>query len=432
MSLKILALTSLFALSCLSAVAASSEERYQELTYSDDGRNDDEDADPRKDKRDEYEKAYDRTLLGVSLPQYFKSINSGWKKNLSPLRKALKPHASYLVLQTLEPRMPMDLRSAENFRRGATSIGLINLANDSLGIGHVFLSWRCQVKGQMLEGSVGMTGEIDKQFTTLSQRGFGMSSFLAVFSDGHLQNPDLLDLEFQEDLPVHTFAMEVEPEVCQNALGFVHKFLFHPSRPLEKFGLTPDPEKFEGGGCGSFAVSVLNQSKIFGDREIIPNFWRTIHTKKSLLGYGLPLPKDTIPYETGEPGVKKVSLVKLFASNWNGDDLSIRIMDPEMVLLFLKTAYRFGLDDIYRQSAKRGRELLHSDHYKYRTFSLEWENGAPADIIFNKNFDPQAARLVKNSNAWLHEKRSLGYKASSIYVGLREKPSLAVIFDKRN
>ena len=380
-------------------------------------------------ERDRYEDIYDRTILGRSLTSYFQTINSGWKGNFLTLKKYLNPQKSYMVIHALEPRNPMDLRSAENFRRSIMAIGIFNLSNSSVGIGHVFTSWHCNIKGQIVEGATGMTGENEDQFNKLSSGGWGMASFFTNFEDGHLQTPELLEMEWEEPMAIHSLAVEVDENICANAVGFVKKFLFHPNSPKDIFGLSPDPEKFEGGGCGSFSVSVLNQSKLFGNTGLTSSFWRNVSTKKSLFGYGLEVPEDAIPYQLEKVGSKSVNHILMMATSWDGDGPSLRIMDPEMVLLFLKTTYRSSIGDLYEQSVKQARELKSSPLYAYRIISVAQE-GPSAELPINGNFDAQAGEVVRKTKEWIASLRAKGYKARPAYSGIPSRPLNAVILEK--
>lgn len=380
--------------------------------------------------RDDYEEIYDRTILGRSLTSYFQSINGGWGKNLSSLRKSLKPKSNYLIIQALEPRLPMDLRSPEHFKQSVMSIGLVNLGTNSIGIGHVYMSWRCNIDGQMREGSVGMTGENEGQFESLVDSGHGLGAFFAKFTDGHLQTPELLDLEFEEELPVHTFAVEVDSSTCRNAVSFVRNFLFHPTKPYTSFGFIQDPEKFQGGGCGSFGTAVMQKSGMFGGLPIAKDFWRTLSTNSNLYGYNLEAPEDTEPFNFGRKDSNSVSLVRLFASSWNGKGAPLRVMDPEMALLFLKTAYRMTLEDIYEQSAQKGRDFIKSPHYQYRKYYGGDDDSLSKETVFDRHFDAQASNVVQNTRVWMSSLRRKGYRGTATMVGKTERPMWAIVFHK--
>jgi hypothetical protein len=402
-------------------------------------------------KPDHYEKIYDATVKGRSPADYFAAINGGWDKNLSTLRPSLDPTRSYLVIHSQEPKDVFDLRSPDIFKRGLLSKGIKKMAQSTFGIGHVFLSWRCQLEGgKMAEGTVGQTGELSNQFKKMLDNGWGLTTFVTKFTDGHLQTPALLDFEFEGEEPLHTLAIEVDPEICANAMGFVKKFLEHPARPMENFGLQMDPVKFEGGGCGSFGVSVLDQSRIFGANRIIPNFWRHMAARTSLFGQGdLELPEDAEPasLRTENPErTKKVSPFRLFLlSNWDASrrdgGQKVKIMDPELLLLFLKTVYRSFHKDLAAADPRLFSELRRSQLYRPRisieNTIVEVSEAQQEAIVrqtgsrvIDGTFDPQANTTVRQTLSWVKTLRRQGYQARPVRVGATKRAAVGVILDK--
>ncbi len=409
-------------------------------------------------KPDNYEKIYNATIEGRSLEQYLAAINGGWGKNLSTLRSRLDPKRSYLVIHSQEPKEVFDLRSPDHFKRGLLSKGISNMAQSTFGIGHVFLSWRCQQEdGKVVEGTVGQTGELSNQFKEMLDAGWGLTTFVTNFTDGHLQTPALLDFEFEGEEPLHTLAIEVDPAVCSNAIGFVKKYLEHPSRPMENFGLQKDPTKFEGGGCGSFGVSALDQSQIFGKLPIAKNFWRHLRGRTSLFGYGkdLDLPEDSEPRKLGtrkyysdmkKGKTKKVSPARLFLfSDWNASSRDggqpVNIMDPELLLLFFKTVYRSFHKDIAGADGNLYYQLRKSPLYMPR-ISIENSIVAVSEAqeyaivkatgyrVIDGTFDPQARSTVRNTLAWVKKLKSEGYKARPAKVGVTKRAAVGVILDR--
>lgn len=357
-----------------------------------------------RDRRDDYEKIYDATILNKPLEAYWREINSGWSPSLRPLRAGLKPDRSYLVLHVVEPNPVYDLRSTEHLRRGILSGSLGNLI-DAKVIGHVFTSWRCQVAGRPVEGTTGLTGETQKQFFNMVTKGWGMTAFFSHFTDGHLQTPKLLDHEWEVSKTLHTVAIEVSDDVCANAMGFVRDFLLHSNRPYTNFGPNLDPTRFQGGGCGSFGVSILEKSGIWGTHPFWPYLWRKLSVPEELFGYGMEPPVDTHVFAVSPRRGKerdKISLVNLVRRSWKaeGRSHSIRQQDPEMHLLFLKT--------LYRLNAKRlSADFKERDEYDYRGLKVKglgW-------VEINGAFDAQAAGIVESTKAWWGEKLAQGYRA---------------------
>ena len=402
-------------------------------------------------KPDHYEKIFDATVKGRSHEEYFAAINGGWDKNLSTLRPSLDPSRSYLVIHSQEPKDVFDLRSPNIFKKGLLSKGIRKMAQSTFGIGHVFLSWRCQLEGgQMAEGTVGQTGELSNQFKKMLDNGWGLTTFVTKFTDGHLQTPALLDFEFEGEEPLHTLAVEVDPAICRNAMVFVKKYLEHPSRPMENFGLQMDPVKFEGGGCGSFGISVLDQSRIFGSTPLVPNFWRHMTARTSLFGQGdLELPDDSVPAKlrTENPGrTKKISPFRLFLlSNWDASrrdgGQKVKIMDPELLLLFLKTVYRSFHKDLAAADPRLFRELRRSQLYQPRisieNTIVEVSEAQQEAIVrqtgsrvIDGTFDPQANTTVRQTLSWVKSLRRQGYQARPVRVGATKRAAVGVILHK--
>jgi len=385
-------------------------------------------------KPDTYQKIYDATVEGKSLEEYFAAINGGWDRNLSTLRPRLDPARSYLVIHSQEPKEVFDIRSPNDFKRGMMSKGLAKLALSTFGIGHVFISWRCQQEAGVAEGTVGMTGELDNQFKKMLDSGWGLTTFVTNFTDGHLQTPALLDFEFEGEEPLHTLAIEVDPSVCGNAMGFVKKFLNHPSKPYENFGLQKDPVKFEGGGCGSFGMTVLDQSKIFGETKIIPNFWRHLAARTSLFGYGdLELPEDSSPKILRTDRTRKVSVAELFLlADWNASrrdgGQKVKIMDPELLLLFLKTVYRSFYQDLYASDRALFRELHGGALYQPR---IAPSPDGDARVI-NGTFDKQSNMTVRQTLAWVKRIKADGFRARAVRVGNGKHTNVGVVLDRAN
>lgn len=366
----------------------------------------DAEAGASRGRRDEYERIYDASILNRPLDHYWREINGGWSPGLRPLRASLKPDRSYLAIHVVEPDPVYDLRSTEHLRKGILARGVLKLMNPRIAIGHVFTSWRCQVEGRAVEGTTGLTGETETQFFKMLTKGFGMTAFFTHFTDGHLQTPKLLEQEFSSAKTLHTMAIEVSPEVCGNAMGFVRDFLTHPSRPYQNFGPNLDPTRFEGGGCGSFGVSILEKSGVFGRHLFWPHLWRKLRAPAELFGYGLEAPEDSkVFYVKPRNGKERdrVSIANLMRKEWvdhEGNGHDIRQQDPEMLLLFLKTVYHLNAGSL--SPAFRARP-----EYALRELKVK-DQGM---VQLNAGFDPAAAGIAAATKGWWQELKESGYRA---------------------
>lgn len=381
------------------------------------------DAQGNRDRRDEYEKIYDATLLNRSREDYVREINSGWSKSLAPLRKSLRPDRSYIVMHVVEPSPVYDLRSAEHIRRGIKSGSMGKLA-EAKNIGHVFTSWRCQVNGRAVEGTTGQTGETEKQFFQMISKGWGMTAFFSHFTDGHLQTPKLLDHEWDVSKSIHNVAVEVSDEVCANAMKFVSDYATHPNAPYRNFGPDLDPTKFEGGGCGSFGVSILKMSGMWGKHDFWPFLWRRLQVPAHLFGYGLKAPQDTHVYEVPQRRGKSrdsISVVNMIRKSWYDETRrgpALNQQDPEMHLLFFKTLYRLNLKALNNEFTAR-------PEYALRGLKV---NGEWQEIY--SGFDVQAAGMVATTKAWWKDLQGSGYRARMGRTGKGEKIFPAMILDR--
>ena len=206
----------------------------------------------------------------------------------------------------------------------------------------------------------------------------------------------------------------------------------------------PDPSRFEGGGCGSFATAVLEKSGLFGDRKI-PDFFRNSLRARSLLfGKGLQNPEETsFPDELLEQQ-GKISKEKLFlASSWNpfsGESGSpISFIDPEMTILFLKTIYRFSLEDLYRSHRALAERLHQSRIFAFR--KIQEQDPLPIgfgndteprsrEIPINARFSEQSGLLVKETGSWIAGLFQRGFHARPALIQNGKEGAMAVILDR--
>ncbi|NJL24517.1 MAG: hypothetical protein HC902_04670 [Calothrix sp. SM1_5_4] len=117
--------------------------------------------------------------------------------------------------------------------------------------------------------------------------------------------------------------------------SFLNTFIHHPARPSTRYGLIPDVEKFEGGGCVTLAAVLLKKA---GQLDtVIPKFFRRLTAARYLMGGNL----DPVPY-TLPPDLPWLKGVRRFVHpnlvlNENWEDapadfpghVSLRLIDPE-------------------------------------------------------------------------------------------------------
>lgn len=371
--------------------------------------------------------------------QLMKKINGGWTKSYQKAIEQLHPKRSYVVLHVWDPKNTLDLRTADGFRATLTSIGLLNVSK--IDIGHTWIAWRCQTPQGIVEGAAGQTGENEEQTAKMLKSGWGLSAFKARFNDGYLQTPELIEnsvLTSDEHENLNILFMEVDDAVCQRTMNFVRDYVHHPSQPRKIFGLEPNPAKFEGGGCGSFGITAAEVGGVFGSQRISSHFWRNLKAKRAMFGIGTERPPYTLFYEP--KGAGKVPLFSPYMvgkdvlfTDWTGkdeNDPSLRILDPELLLIFVRKIYRDRYSDLYKSNSDIAGSFLTTKNkqFAYRLFEADMIAETPAmrdrrlkggkgsvnTVVFDGSLDDQAERVVSGTVHWL---RTNKYRASFTKVG---------------
>lgn len=344
----------------------------------------------------------EREVRRASPSRLVRLINSGWSSSMKPLARGLKSDRSYIALHATEPAMIMDLRTADGFRESFLNQALSE--GGDADIGHVWISWRCHTKKGIVEGASGQVGNLNNQFMDMVKKGWGLAAFKSHYTDGYLETPQIIQMEELRAKEIfHTLVVEVDPAVCGKAMGFVETYVNHPSQPHKHYGLEGNPFQFQGGGCGSFGLAVSEVAGIFGEQKVSENFWRTLIANPDLFGYGLPHRTDVVPYKFQTEGQRKISLTKVLSTNWNGSragvDPQLTIMDPEMLLLSMKTIYRLKMDQILKSGGLQLQKLFESKKpgnlLNYRITS-----GQDKKVI-DENYDGLAEATVRQTKSWM-------------------------------
>ncbi len=355
--------------------------------------------------------------------QVMGGIYKPWTGPLAELEKNLRENANYVVWIHVPAQHPMDLRSAENFRRWFNATPLTQLT-----ISHNMVAWRCRnEKGQMVTGATGITGSSNRQDAKAILAGYGLSVFFSTFTDGHLNPQQEVGDYVMKNLRKRgaIFAgFEVTNEQCDSMQGFLADFVHHPSRPFEKFSAVQDPEKLEGGGCVTFASALLNKA---GQLDtVIPRFYRDIPAARHLLGGNIRAVKDVVPpvlsWLKGQ--AHSVSIFKFINANWTvppknasiPGTASLKQMDPEKMgyaLQQFSKVYLEGLSGAERERVARklaasplGVRVVKTRGRDYNKPSspVEW-----GKFPINDSFDPEMAQVGREARAWLRNRLSNGY-----------------------
>ena len=333
---------------------------------------------------------------------------SGWGESLQELNAFTKPNKSYVFWILSLPEIPLDLRSAEFFRR-------MLLANPFFagGIGHNIVAWKCSGSFP-LQGSTGMSGESYLQTRRMLKSGFGLTSFFSTFTDGFLETSKTASDAIEKNAANYgliTMGFEVSASQCENLVNFAEDFANHPAKPYLKFGFVPNPLKMEGGGCVNFAMALLEKAGIWNFTDM---FYRNFKASKELFGGGLPAPEFTTLPDFSLGIKKQIEQDALLSTPWlpGGQSLQLRIMDPELMIYALKI-----MKKVYFKSLPQGEAL--GSAWEGASLADRWVTSGVMDregIInprryrIDSTFDAQTARVGTTASSWMQEQLKAGKK----------------------
>lgn len=280
--------------------------------------------------------------------------NLGWPQTLTKLYYQLneKPKNFFLLVSRV-PSIAVDFRSPEGMRHSINSFSF----QKHFHPGHEMIGWKCRIGGQRFESMLGFSGESNDQHKVLLEAGWGLSSLLATFKDGFLQDPQELEKRFQHFLEENKKAeeagdsrriflaatvIEITESDCEKIVNETFEFINHPKNPVENFSMILSPYKYEGAGCGSFAVHFMEQ--IESIKSLIPLFRRQFDLPNYLFGTGTALPEGVeIPEKIAQVALKKpVSKFKLVTSSWTSalaPNVNVEILDPELLVYWQKLSF---------------------------------------------------------------------------------------------
>lgn len=342
-----------------------------------------------------------------SAQEFHKGYSAGWPEALLPLKKSLSARKSYVFWIVNPPETPLDLRSAEHFRKF--------LKRNSFfrgGISHNFVAWSCPGKISF-EGITGMSGESYQQSRKMFEDGFGLSPFISTYTDGFLETKATAQknlVEKTEEFGMVAVGFEIPHSQCEEMVNFLEDFTFHPNKPFLKFGFLSDPEKMEGGGCVNFASTLIQKAGVM--KEIVPQFYRAFSVDKNLFSKPSNLPPFTSLPEY-EFSSQRLPLPQLLDQPWLMGEVQLKIMDPELVLhsfKIIKNAYLSKLSVAQKESEKSNLEkTAFGDRWvlssQFHSATKEWE---PRNYRVDASFDSQAARVAKATSQFMMEKLKSG------------------------
>lgn len=277
----------------------------------------------------------DEDLLAEEMPEdtrAFDELNVGLPLQVEQ-NLALKKDRNYILLIKKAPQYVFDFRTADRLRRS-----MMTMNTGDMDIGHAMIGWQCQNDGRApSRGATGQTGESLNQGMQMIRSGWGLSTFMSSFRDGYLNTPEEVEEtidQADEAGRLRFLAVEVTEGECHRMLNFLRLYINHPNDPQRHFGLNLRPDKFEGGGCGSFAVTMLEKSGILA--QMTPHIWRTLNVPTHLLGVGSKVPPYTDFYKK-IPYNQSVFAGSIMSDYWScrpgwAPCHKLRVADPEMIL----------------------------------------------------------------------------------------------------
>lgn len=285
--------------------------------------------------------------------------NLGWPKTLSKLYFQLneKPKNYFLVVSRI-PTIAVDFRTNEGLHNSINSFSF----QKNFHPGHEMIGWKCKIGDHPYESMIGLSGESDDQHQALLDTGWGLSSLLATFKDGFLQDPNELEARFRYFVEENEKALqsgsskrifliatvlEITETDCENIVNETFEFINHPNNPIQNFSMALTPNLYEGAGCGSFAAHFME--RIESLKTLVPLFRRQFNLPNYLFGTGSALPEDVeIPEKIRNLALKKpVSKIKLISSSWTSaasPNINVEILDPELVVFWQKLFFEAYFD----------------------------------------------------------------------------------------
>lgn len=340
---------------------------------------------------------------------------------LAEMEKNLRQDRNYIVWIHVPAQHPMDLRSAEMFRRWALGTPVTQMS-----ISHNMVAFRCRNEsGQFVEGATGMTGASRLQEVKALLKGHGLGVFFGTFTDGHL-NPQAEVGEYiaknLKNRGTIYGAFEVTQEQCADMQKFLVEFVHHPRKPYERFNTIGDPEKFEGGGCVTFARSLMKKAGLL--TPVLPMMYRNFSIARFMVGGNLKPSPDFEPMATPWLKGKKrsISLNMFWSTPWEMEPSSmpgrlyLKQIDPEKMVYTLRQFAAAYLEHAPPEERSRNSKWLAAGPLKTRVVTSAnnlIDPGGPYEwskITINDAFDPEMAAIGRASREWFRAQIREGHR----------------------
>ncbi len=364
----------------------------------------------------------------------FKKMNKGWPRFYQTLEPYLDSQKDYLWIKLKVPKYPIDVRSGEQFRQSTAAKAPLWRGE----LGHTMIMWQChQPDGSVRKGITGMTGESENQNRQMALGGWGLTALLTMFNDGRLETyDDKVDdgIDGLEPFMSYNLVMEVDRKACNDAVGFIWKFISHPNNPKTLFGLYGKPKDFAGGGCGSFAWTAFEESGAL-PKTLFTDVWRKVYIPLALLGRGPELPSirttASINFRSGARELQEslyVSPSFLKYGPWDDTQRPAEVLDfidPELMIFEVNAFMHEHLKTLPENSPEV--QLFKSRYPDYRIVS-HWVPDVGYDPPFHtpqyflstpidENFDEHTEAIAKSVREWWQEKTARGMHAQLVPFG---------------
>lgn len=261
----------------------------------------------------------------------------GWPPALAAVE--LPRARSYVVVLQVPTVRAFDMRDVDRIRDTilANMIDAPGWLDEKRLLGHAIVAWQCRTG----RGVAAMTGESDGQGMLMALGGgWGATPLVSTYLDGKVLREGASFERYTEAMSRGegaVVAFEVTERDCQAMRGFLARFLTHPDRPSQRYGLLLDPLAYEGGGCTSFAHALIARSGIWngGERKAV----RRIRLHDGVLGRRGTTPPGVVPYHrAGTAGKEKtVPFAALVLRSWKSGAFveTVRVVDPELIFAML-------------------------------------------------------------------------------------------------
>lgn len=352
--------------------------------------------------------------------QILASIYQPWSGPLKELERKLDSRRNYLVWIQVPAQHPLDLRSADYFRKWFLATPLTEFS-----ISHNMVAFTCHTAaGEVVTGATGMTGQNASQQVGMILGGYGLSVLISNYMDGHL-NPMT---EVDEDITLNlkkrgaVFAgFEITSEQCENMRSFLSDFVYSPKKPYRRFGLLPDPEKMEGGGCVSFASALMNKAGVL--EPIIPQFFSYGRVANYMIGGNLekPVGVEVMPTPWLRGKRRSVSMNMMLSNFWDEappdfpGTTAVKVMDPEKMLYTLKQFSQVYLEQLSPSLRKKEARVFAASPLGDRVVTSADNKTVDRGLEFsyfpiNDQFDPSMAKIGRSARAFFRQKIAEGYR----------------------